>query len=311
MNSKILSITCAVLVMAVSNPAQAQYLFIDSNGDGLSTSADRLNAAGPTTITIWLRTDQNKDGSAASCSGDPAKPLSIFSYEFILHATGGNVNWGKYTNLLPSMSFPFGSFTSATDYYSGYGGITPLPPGKHKLGSLVVTVASGDPTITFASATPIWGPLHTSFGSMCGGKAGHNTLVYGESQVALAAQGATRDWGDADGVGAPSSAPLAAAMKSNSQDRAPRPDGVSPNPLNPQGWITFSMKLAGPARVTLYDTQGRLVRTLLPKQDLGVGSHSVRIDGLDDQGKHLSSGVYFYRIETPDGESRGRFVVMK
>jgi flagellar hook assembly protein FlgD len=71
------------------------------------------------------------------------------------------------------------------------------------------------------------------------------------------------------------------------------------------------MKLAGQARVTLYDTQGRLIRTLLPKQDLPAGPHSVRIDGLDERGKRLGSGVYFYTIETPDGESRGRFVVAK
>jgi len=163
MKTQILSVACAVVLMGVPSPVRAQYLFIDTNGDGVSTSVDRLSAAGPTTIAIWLRTDRNKDGSAASCSGDPAKPLSIFSYEFILHAAGGNVKWGKYTNLMPSMVYPFGSFSSASDYYTGYGGITPLPPGKYELGTLTVTVASGDPTITFASATPIWAPLHTSF----------------------------------------------------------------------------------------------------------------------------------------------------
>jgi hypothetical protein len=281
--------------MATPIVAQAQYLFADSNGDGLYTSADRLNAAGPTTITIWLRTDQNKDGSVAACGVNAAQPLSLFSYEFILRATGGNVKWGKYTNLLPGMEYPFGTFTSSTDCYSGYGGITPLPPGKHKLGTLVVTVTSGDPTLTFASTTPIWAGLHTSLGSMCGGKGGRNTLYFTESQPqgAVTAQASAADWSDADGVGAPSGAALASAMKPNSQEQSPRPDGVSPNPLNPQGWITFSMKLAGSARVTLYDTQGRLVRVLLPRQDLPAGSRSVRIDGLDDRGKKLGSGVYF------------------
>jgi len=311
MKNKIVSLVCAAMLGTVAVPAYAQYLFLDANGDGASTAADKLNTSGITTLTVWLQTDKNRDGSPASCSGEPGKPLSIFSYEFILHASGGQVAWGKYTNLLQSMSTPFGAFTSATDYYTGYGGITPLPPGKYKLGSLTMTVTSGNPTVGFASSTPIWGPLHTSFGSLCGGKVGHNTLYYAESQGALASQGGTPDWVDSDGIGVHFGASLAAAAKEGVADGTARRDGVSPNPLNPQGLITFSMKQPGQAKVTLFDTQGRLVKTLLPQQNLGVGSHSVRIDGLDDRGRHLSSGVYFYRIETPEGETQGRFVVLK
>ena len=313
MKTGILSIAFGAILLVAPVVAQAQYLFADSNGDGLYTSADRLNATGPTTISIWLRTDQNKDGSVAACTVNPAQSLGVFSYEFILHASGGSVKWGKYTNLLPGMEYPFGTFTSSTDCYNGYGGITPLPPGRHKLGTLVVTVTSGDPTLTFASTTPIWAGLHTSLGSMCAGKGGRNTLYYSQSQsqAAPGAQTSAADWSDADGVGPPSGAALASAMKADAQDQGGRPDGVSPNPLNPQGWISFSLKVAGSARVTLYDTQGRLVRVLLPRQDLPIGPHSVRIDGLDDRGKKLGSGVYFYTIETPDGQSRGRFVVMK
>jgi len=312
MTTRFFRIACLIAVLAVPGRGYAQYLFVDANGDGVSTSADRLSAAGPSTIAIWLRTDQNKDGSKAVCAADPSAAVSIFSYEFILHAAGGSVKWGTYTNLLPGMQFSFGTFSSGTDYYTGYGGTNPLPPGKYKLGTVAVTPTSGDPRLDFASSTPIWAPLHTSFGSMCAGRAAHNTLVYAEDQARAVAMGlnAGADWMGADGVASPSSVALASSIRSNSQTQA-RPDGVSPNPLNPQGLITFSMKVAGRARVTLYDTQGHLLRTLLPQQLLDVGSHSVRIDGLDERGKHLSSGVYFYKIETPDGETQGRFVVMK
>jgi len=86
---------------------------------------------------------------------------------------------------------------------------------------------------------------------------------------------------------------------------------VSPNPLNPQGKVTFSTTRSGYARVTLFDIHGRLLRTLLDERDLSPGPHTARIDGSDESGTRLGSGVYFYKIETPEGETQGRFVVLK
>jgi len=37
----------------------------------------------------------------------------------------------------------------------------------------------------------------------------------------------------------------------------------------------------------------------------------VRLDGRDDKGAALGSGVYFYRIETTDGPLTGRFVIAR
>src|SRR5439155_7286785 len=312
--TSVLFLACAVIVMVTAqNPAKAQYLYVDSNGDGLSTASDRLNATGPTRVSIWLRTDTNKDGSKAVYARSPSQPLTMFSYEFILHAAGGTVKWGAYTNLIATMGDGFGEFSNATDFYTGHGGLTPLPPGKHQLGTLTVTAASGDPRLSFASTTSIRPDLHTSFGSLCIGKDGDHTLKYTDdpSQVGVAPQEVAGDCTGADGTNAPAGAALASGLESSSQSQAPHPDGVSPNPLHPQGWITFTMKLPGFARVTLFDTNGRLVRTLLDRQDLGQGTQSVRIDGLNRQGKRLGSGVYFYRIETSEGMKQGRCVVLK
>jgi len=44
---------------------------------------------------------------------------------------------------------------------------------------------------------------------------------------------------------------------------------------------------------------------------LEPGEHTLPIDGADDRGTRLASGVYFYRLDTPDGEIEGRFVVAK
>ncbi len=84
-----------------------------------------------------------------------------------------------------------------------------------------------------------------------------------------------------------------------------------PNPLNPFGTLQFATTAPGDVTIRLFDLTGRLVRTLLPRQRLEAGEHTVTIDGRDSRGSTLATGVYFYRIEMPGGMSQGRFVVAK
>lgn len=86
---------------------------------------------------------------------------------------------------------------------------------------------------------------------------------------------------------------------------------LSPNPLNPSGMLTFSTSRRGRVRVAVFDLRGRLVRTLLPAQELDPGYHDVPLDGRGGRGASLSSGAYFYRIEAADGVATGRFVILK
>jgi len=86
---------------------------------------------------------------------------------------------------------------------------------------------------------------------------------------------------------------------------------LSPNPFNPAAVLTFKTEKPGPVSVRLYDMNGRLVRTLLDVSDASAGYHDVRIDGASDNGGRLSSGVYFYRIETAEGTVVGRATILK
>ena len=86
---------------------------------------------------------------------------------------------------------------------------------------------------------------------------------------------------------------------------------VAPNPMNPEATLSFTLRTPGSVDVRLFDANGRLVRTIAPGLMLSEGRHQLRIDGRDDRGGALRSGVYFYRIRTPDGETRGRLVVAK
>ncbi|HET9250717.1 MAG TPA: PKD domain-containing protein [Candidatus Eisenbacteria bacterium] len=85
---------------------------------------------------------------------------------------------------------------------------------------------------------------------------------------------------------------------------------VSPNPLNPDATLTFHVPAAGPARVRIYGPDGRLVRQLLDGE-VSAGYHDLRFDGKDTQGTRLSSGVYFYRVETVAGSVGGRLAIVK
>jgi hypothetical protein len=86
---------------------------------------------------------------------------------------------------------------------------------------------------------------------------------------------------------------------------------MAPNPLNPQGTLTFSMGAPGNVTVRLYDLAGRFVRTVIGGRHFPAGAHRITIDGRDERGVELGSGVYFYRVETHEGASTGRFVVLR
>jgi hypothetical protein len=86
---------------------------------------------------------------------------------------------------------------------------------------------------------------------------------------------------------------------------------ISPNPLNPDAVLTFHTETAGGARVDLYDVRGRLVRRLLAQETLSAGYHDVRIDGRNDSGEKLASGVYFFRVRAGADETTGQFAILK
>src|SRR6185369_8125399 len=116
----------------------AQFLYLDTDGDGLSTEADILNAQpNPTVIRVYLDTTRNGDGSPAFCS-TPPESLDMFSYEFTLHATNGTVRYDSYSNSMLSMGAPFGEHSDDHDYYVGFGGQASNAPGLYLLGNLTL-----------------------------------------------------------------------------------------------------------------------------------------------------------------------------
>ena len=62
-------------------------------------------------------------------------------------------------------------------------------------------------------------------------------------------------------------------------------------------------------RLKIFDLQGRLVRSLADAV-YGPGRWSAAWDRLDDSGGVAPSGVYLYRIEAGQFQSRGKMVLI-
>jgi hypothetical protein len=67
-----------------------------------------------------------------------------------------------------------------------------------------------------------------------------------------------------------------------------------PNPFNPETKITYTLKSATSVKITVYDRLGREVQVLVDESQ-SEGDHSVSFNA-----SSLPSGVYFYRIKTPE-----------
>ncbi len=68
-----------------------------------------------------------------------------------------------------------------------------------------------------------------------------------------------------------------------------------PNPFNPRTTIPFQVGETGMVEIDIRDVRGHLVRKLA-LGTLGAGRHTAIFDGLDDRGRPLASGSYFYRM---------------
>ncbi|MCE1164809.1 MAG: T9SS type A sorting domain-containing protein [Bacteroidetes bacterium] len=79
-----------------------------------------------------------------------------------------------------------------------------------------------------------------------------------------------------------------------------------PNPFNPSTKIRFNLPENADVTIRIFDMLGRQIRTLVNRQRLDAGTHQVEFDGAA-----LSSGVYFYRIETDRFTQAKRMVLIK
>ncbi len=85
-----------------------------------------------------------------------------------------------------------------------------------------------------------------------------------------------------------------------------------PNPAGAAGTrIAYRVEARGPVRLTVFDVQGRAVRTLAEDPAAEPGPHQTRWDLRDDAGARVGAGVYFVKLATAAGGAGQRILVLR
>ena len=88
-----------------------------------------------------------------------------------------------------------------------------------------------------------------------------------------------------------------------------------PNPFNPETWIPYELATDTDVRITIYNAQGVVIRTLRLGQQ-SAGDYTVREraaywDGRNAFGEQVASGIYFYQLETDTMSALRKMVIVK
>jgi len=78
-----------------------------------------------------------------------------------------------------------------------------------------------------------------------------------------------------------------------------------PNPFNPITLISYSLPEESYVRLTIYNILGEEIRTLVQKVE-DAGNKAVEWNAVDQAGKTIPSGVYFYRLDARSVSNRAK-----
>lgn len=102
---------------------------------------------------------------------------------------------------------------------------------------------------------------------------------------------------DLDGISVPN--PLSFCLSQN-----------FPNPFNSSTRIRYQLSRATKVELSIYNTIGQKVKTLVDRF-LTAGDYLATWDGCDESGHPVSSGVYFYTLQSKDFTETKRMILMR
>ncbi|MCC7430093.1 S8 family serine peptidase [bacterium] len=83
-----------------------------------------------------------------------------------------------------------------------------------------------------------------------------------------------------------------------------------PNPFNPTTTIEFAILESGKTELEIFNVLGQKIRTLVSEKLLS-GSYKVKWNGTDENGKQVSSGIYFYKLKSGNFSETKKMVLLK
>ena len=88
-----------------------------------------------------------------------------------------------------------------------------------------------------------------------------------------------------------------------------------PNPFNPETWMPYQLQQASHVMIRIYSAAGQLVRTIAlgykPAGMYTAKQNAAYWDGRDETGGRVSSGLYFYRLDTTGFTQTRKMIVQK
>ncbi len=88
-------------------------------------------------------------------------------------------------------------------------------------------------------------------------------------------------------------------------------DAAWPNPFARSTSIPYSVPGRGTVSLEIVAVNGRVVRALVDREIVGIGSHSAAWDGTDDRGRAVAAGIYVCRLQAGGNEATRKLVVMR
>ncbi|MCZ6776015.1 MAG: T9SS type A sorting domain-containing protein [Ignavibacteria bacterium] len=83
-----------------------------------------------------------------------------------------------------------------------------------------------------------------------------------------------------------------------------------PNPFNPTTSIQYNLPISASVTLRVYNILGQEIATLVnDKQE--AGRYTIAWNGTSNQGAHVGSGTYLYRLEASNSHTMGNFVKQK
>jgi len=84
-----------------------------------------------------------------------------------------------------------------------------------------------------------------------------------------------------------------------------------PNPFNPSTSITFALPHASKVTLAIYNVLGQKVRTLVRSKNYAAGTFAATWNGLDNAGRRVASGIYFYKLKAGKFSAVKKMILMK
>ena len=83
-----------------------------------------------------------------------------------------------------------------------------------------------------------------------------------------------------------------------------------PNPFNPTTTISFDLAKDSNVILDIFNIKGQKIYTLV-NEHLNAGYHNITWNGLDNSGKKVSSGIFFYRFKTNEYSKTKKMMMLK